>query len=325
MTMKRHWLWALGAALCIAGASPRDASAAWPEKPVRLITQGAAGSGPDTIARILAEQLARTWNVAVPIVNMSGGAGIVAGRAAAGAEPDGYTLYVPTITTFVILPELHDNLPFDLQRDFTPVGFLAEIPMLVAVASSVPVHSLPELVALAKGKPGELFYAGNNRGSLPHLTGELLASRTGASLRFVPYAGAAAGLQDVMGGRVTMIVESAGALSGAVQAGSIRPLGVTSPRRLPSLPDVPAVAETVPGFVAIGWVVLMAPASTPAAIVSRINQDLNAVLLQPDVAARLQELGAFARPMSSLETARFIRDEQVAWRPLVRTIDLKSR
>jgi len=153
----------------------------------------------------------------------------------------------------------------------------------------------------------------------------MLAHRTGTRLNFVPYPGAAAGLQDVLGGRVPMIVESVGALSGVIQAGSVKPLAVTSPQRLAQWPDVPTVAETSPGFVAMGWIALMAPARTPAAIVEKVNADVNRVLVIPDVRQRLQDLGAFVRPMSTAEVTDFVRSEQRAWQPLVRQIGLKRQ
>ena len=185
-------------ALAMALLSAATATASdYPAKPVRLITQGAAGSGPDVIVRIVAAHLARRWGQQVLVVNQAGGGGVLAGRAAASADPDGYTLYVPTITTFVIMPEIQPALPFDLNRDFTPVGFFAETPMMIGAAPSLGIKSLSDLLRVAKARPKELFYAANNRGSLPHLTAELLRARTGADLTFVPYQGATAGLQDL--------------------------------------------------------------------------------------------------------------------------------
>jgi tripartite-type tricarboxylate transporter receptor subunit TctC len=301
-----------------AAASASD----YPVKPVRLITQGAAGSGPDVITRIVASHLARRWGRQVLVVNQAGGGGVLAGRAAASADPDGYTLYVPTITTFVIMPEIQSSLPFDLDRDFVPVGFFAETPMMIAAAPSLGVRSLRDLLSVAKSRPKELFYAANNRGSLPHLAAELFRARTGADLTFVPYQGVAAGLQDLMGGRIAVIVESVGALAGAVQSGSVTPLAVASAARLPSLPDLPTVGETVPDFTAMGWFVLMAPRGTPESIVRKVNDDLNTVLGEAELRQRLQDLGAFVRTMSPEETATFIRREQESWRPLVRQVGL---
>jgi tripartite-type tricarboxylate transporter receptor subunit TctC len=315
----------LTALLALAAALSPAASAVasgYPAKPVRLITQGAAGSGPDVITRIVASHLAKRWGQQVLVVNHAGGGGVLAGRAAATADPDGYTLYVPSITTFVIMPELQPSLPFDLDRDFTPIGFFAETPMMIAAAPSLGVKSLRDLLSVAKGRPKELFYAANNRGSLPHLTAELFRARTGADLTFVPYQGVAAGMQDLMGGRIAVIVESVGALAGAVQSGSVTPLAVASATRLPSLPDLPIVAETVPDFTAMGWFVLMAPRATPDMIIRKVNEDLNAVLGEAELRQRLQELGAFVRTMSPGETTTFIRREQESWRPLVRQVGL---
>jgi tripartite-type tricarboxylate transporter receptor subunit TctC len=298
------------------------AASDYPAKPVRLITQGAAGSGPDVITRIVASHLAKRWGQQVLVVNHAGGGGVLAGRAAASADPDGYTLYVPTITTFVIMPEIQSSLPFDLDRDFVPIGFFAETPMMIAAAPSLGVRSLSDLLSVAKSRPKELFYAANNRGSLPHLAAELFRARTGADLTFVPYQGVAAGLQDLMGGRIAVIVESVGALAGAVQSGSVTPLAVASAARLPSLPNLPTVAETVPDFTAMGWFVLTAPRGTPESIVRKVNDDLNTVLGEAELRQRLQNLGAFVRTMSPGETATFIRREQESWRPLVRQVGL---
>lgn len=322
---KRRWLCSAAIILAFAQLTPFADAADYPSRPVKVITQGAAGSGPDVIARLVAEDLGRLWRQQVVIVNHPGAGGVIVARAAATAEPDGYTLYIPTITSFVIMPEVQTKLPFDMGRDFVHIGFIAETPMMIGVSQALGVNTLQELIAIAKRRPGEMFYAANSRGSLPHLTGEMFRSRTGANVTFVPYAGAAAGLQDLIGGRIAMIVESVGALTGAVQGGSIKPLAVASARRLPNLPDLPTVAETIPGFEAIGWFVLSAPVKTPSAIIQRVNQDLNRMLGQPGLIKKLQDLGAFARPMSPEDTSEFIWKEEQVWRPLVREMGLAAQ
>jgi len=310
--------------LCLA-AQAIAASDAYPVRPVKLIVQGAAGSGPDVLARAVAEQLERSWKQPVVIVNLPGAGGLIAAQTAAAAEHDGYTLFAPTITTFVILPEMHEKLPFDLERDFAPIGLLATTPMMIAVAPALGVGSLPELVALARKQPNGLFYAANNRGSLPHLAAEMWREKTGAPFTFVPYAGFAAGLQDLLGGRVSMIVESVGALAGAAQAGSVKPLAIAAPERLHSFPDVPTVAETLPGFTAVGWVALVAPTGTPVDVLQKINGDLQLVLLEPALLHRFTGLGAVANPMTRAQTQAFIRTEEQVWRPVVRRIGLKAQ
>lgn len=301
------------------------AAEAYPAKPVKLIVQGAAGSGPDVLARIVAERLERTWKQTILIVNQPGAGGLTAAQSAVGAERDGYTLFVPTITTFVILPEMHDKLPFDLDRDFVPIGLLAQTPMMFAVSPSLGVTSLPQLVAMTRSRPDGLFYAANNRGSLPHLTAERWRAEAGAPMTFVPYAGFTAGLQDLLGGRVSMIVESVGALAGAVTAGTLRPLAVASAARLPSHPDVPTVSETVPGFTAVGWVALAAPSGTPADVIRKISDDLNAAVSDSALVRRFEALGAVAQSMTPARTQEFIRDEQQLWRPVVRHLGLKAQ
>jgi tripartite-type tricarboxylate transporter receptor subunit TctC len=294
----------------------------YPAKPVKIVTQGAAGSGPDVIARILADHLGRLWAQQVVVLPHPGAAGSTAARVAAGAVADGYTLYMPATSAFVVMPEMLPNLPFDLGRDFVPIGFVGEQPMVIAVAPALGIKSLSELAAPRKERPGEILYAANNRGSLPHLTAERLRKETGADLTFIPYPGVAAGLQDLVGGRISLIVESVGPLYGAIQGGSIKPLAVASHKRLPNLPDLPTVAETVPGFAAMGWFPLMAPRGTPEAIIRKVNRDLETVLRQPELRQRFQDLGTFTRPMLSAEVTEFIRGEQQLWRPVVRQIGL---
>jgi tripartite-type tricarboxylate transporter receptor subunit TctC len=233
------------------------------------------------------------------------------------------TLFLPTNTTYVILPEQRDSLPFDLDRDFAPIAFVSETPMMVAASPTAGVSSLPGLIALSKKTPGELFYSAGTRGALPHLAGELLRSQTGAELTFVPYPNDKAGLNDVVAGRISAVVAAVGALTGTAQAGAIVPLAVTSDRRLPNFPDLPTAAETTPGFAATAWFLLAAPGATPLPIVQKINRDLNAVLAADELKKRLHDLGAFQRILTPAQTTDFIRTEQQKWRPLVRKMNLK--
>jgi tripartite-type tricarboxylate transporter receptor subunit TctC len=309
-------------ALPLAALTRTAVAAGYPARPVRIITQGAAGSGPDVIARLVADRLSRLWQQPVAIFNHPGAGGVTAARAAAAAEPDGFTLYIPTITTFVIMPELQPDLPIDMNRDFVHIGLVAETPMMFATSPAIAAGSLSDFVALTRERPGGVFYAANNHGYLHHMKGELLRKQTVEILTFVPYPGALAGLQDLAGGRIGMIVESVGALTGAIRGGTLKPLAVASARRLQSLPDVPTASETIPGFEAMGWFVLSAPAKTPADIVQRVNHDLNRVLAEPDLLGKLQDLGAFPRPLSPAETQAFIAKEDRQWRPKVRELGL---
>jgi tripartite-type tricarboxylate transporter receptor subunit TctC len=310
----------VAAATCAASS---DALAeTYPSRYVSVIIQTAPGSGPDVIARIIADRLAQRWGHQVVILNRNGAAGLVAAQAAAAAQPDGYTLYMPTSTALVILPVTQPKMPVNFERDFVPIGLISESPMIIAVSPTVGVNSLEELIALAKRNPGQILYAANNRGSFPHLAGEFFRSRAGIDLTFVPYPGAAAGLRDVIGGRVPMIVEGPSALSAAVQAGSIKALAVTSTTRLRELPDVPTVAETIPQFQIGAWFALMARAGTPDDIVHKVGQDLRSILEDPAVIEKFATLGVYPRPASPAQTAEFIRSEQQAWEPIVREAGL---
>jgi hypothetical protein len=181
---------------------------------------------------------------------------------------------MPAASAFIVMPEMFPTLPFDITRDFARIGFVAEQPFVIAVLPSLGTNSLAEFVALSKKKAGEINYAANSRGTLPHLTAERFRAATGADLTFIPYPGAAAGMQDVVGGRVSMIVEGLGTLMGGIQSGTLKPLAVTSLQRLPNFSDLPTVAETVPGFIATGWFALLAPAGTPEPIIRQVSRGL---------------------------------------------------
>jgi tripartite-type tricarboxylate transporter receptor subunit TctC len=310
------------AILCASVISSAANPQAYPSRYVSIIIQTAPGSAPDVIARIVADRLAHSWGQQVTIINRNGAAGLVAAQAAAAAQPDGYTLYMPTSTALVILPETQPKMPVNFERDFVPIGLVSQSPQIIAVSPALGVNTLEQFIALAKTKPGEILYAANNRGSFPHFTGEFFRKQAGIDLTFVPYPGAAAGLRDVMGGRVAMIVEGPAALFGAVQSGSIKALAVTSTTRLPNLPDLPTVAETIPGFSLVAWFALMARAGTPDSIVQKVSHDLQTVLKQSAIREKFETLGVYPLPTSPTETAEFIRSERKLWKPVIKEVGL---
>jgi putative tricarboxylic transport membrane protein len=292
-----------------------------------IITPSGAGAGPDVITRIVADRLTERWGRQVLVVNRPGGGGLIAAQAISTAERDGYTLYLPITSTFVVLPEVQPKMPLDLQRDVVPIGLVAEQPMVIAVHPSLGVNTLAELIALAKQKPGKILY-GAGRGTLPHLTGEMFSSRANVELSFIPYPTAPKAMQDAIGGTLSMFIESMSAVAGPMQAGSLKVLAAASAKRLANFADLPTVAEAVPGlapFEARGWFALAAPSGTPEAIVCKVNEDLRAALEQPDVRKKLEVLGSYARPTSPAETAEFIRGERELWRPIVRKIAAASQ
>jgi len=314
----RWWL-----LLAILAATPAHALD-YPTRPVRIISQAGVGSAPDVMARIVADQLSKAWGQQAIIINRPGASGANAAQMAASAEPDGYTLFLANSSTFNIMPEMQTKLAVDVERDFVPVGFIADQPMLIAVTGDLPVTTLSELIALAKERPGQLLYAANAGGSTPNMTGEYLRERAGIDITYVSYPGAAAGLTDVIAGRVQIIIEGLPALFGAVEAKSIRPLAVLATTRLPNLADVPIAGDTLPGFVATGWSALMARAGTAPEIVQKISTDLAKGLDEPEVRVRFAQIGAYVRPMSPDALTAYIREQQMLWRPIARKVLAKG-
>jgi tripartite-type tricarboxylate transporter receptor subunit TctC len=298
-------------------AAPSAAGEAYPSKPVKIITQAPAGNGPDVIARVVADRLSKLWGQQALIINRPGAGGLLAAQAAVAAEPDGYTLYQAITSSLLILP-VTQRLPFDMQRDLVPIGFMGEQPFLIAAAPSLGVSTLKELIALARQQPGKILAASAARSTMPHLAAELFCARAGVDITLVPYPSTSQGLQDLMGGRISVIFESLAGLKGSVEAGTLKPLAVTSTVRLPNLPDVPTVAESIPRYAAGGWFAVMAPIHTPNAIVRKVNHDLTIVLTEPELKLRFETLGTYARPMSPVDTAQFIQTEQEIWHPLAR-------
>jgi tripartite-type tricarboxylate transporter receptor subunit TctC len=316
---RRCGLAALAAFLLIA-ATPAPAED-YPSRPVKIITDSAPGSAIDVILRIIGEKLTQLWGQQVVAANQPGGGGAIAARMAATSPADGYTLFIPALSAFVAPSGSASNLPIQVPRDFAPVGYFGGAPMFISVAPSLGVNTIADLVALAKQRPGELAYGTNGPGRLTHLTGELLQSRTGIKLLMVPYSGGTAQvLNDIMGGRLQLVFEAYSGVVGALQAGTVKAIAVASPSRLPDLPDLPTVAETVPGFQALGWQVLVAPAGTPEAIVRKINADLVKATSDPEVRKRLAQFGRDERPLSPAETTAFIVGEQQTWAPILQQI-----
>jgi tripartite-type tricarboxylate transporter receptor subunit TctC len=318
----RTLLSALAATLVLCAGA--QAQSDYPNKPVKIIIDSAPGSATDVTARLLADRLTTVWGQQALIINQPGAGGSIAVRAASQATPDGYTLYMGAASTFTALkgaPGVAPNLPIELPNDFSPIGFISQQPMVIAVAPALGIKSLPELIELAKKKPGELSYATTGRGRITHLTMELLQIRTGIKLQMIPYSGGPhASMADIATGRVAIVIEGYSGLAGALAGGQIKGIAVSSHERLADLKELPTVAETIPGFIAGGWNVLLAPIGTPEPMIRKASADLRKALDHPETKSKLASLGAFLHPMTPEQVTAFAQEQQRTWRPVAEKV-----
>ena len=312
-----------------AGAMPAGGQAHaqdYPTRPVTIISDSAAGSTPDAVLRVIADRLGQMWGQQILAVNHPGATGSIASRIAADSAPDGYTLYMPVLSSFVALPGPAPNVPIRLPRDFTAIGFAAENPMFVVVSHSLGVTKLSDLITQARARPGAISCAVTGVGRLTHLMAELMQSQAGIKLLSVPYTGGPAhAISDVVSGRVGLIIEGYSGIAGAVQSGSVKAIAVASEEPLAEFPGLPTVAETIPGFSATGWQVLVAPVGTPEQIISKVSKDLRKVVSDPDFKKTIATRGSYTRAMSPAEAIAFVQAEQAKWKPVLELIANKTR
>jgi tripartite-type tricarboxylate transporter receptor subunit TctC len=316
-------------ALCVAAIATIAMAASlsaqaqdYPGKPVTFITPAAAGNSPDVVTRVVADRLTQIWKQQIVVLNRPGAGGLIAAQAAAGVEKDGYSLYVAQASTFPVLPiEQEGKMPVNLSTAFAPIGMVGEQPIALSINKDVPAGNIAELIALANKTPNGMLFGATNRGGQSHLTGELFRERAKANISFVHAAGASVSLNDVIAGRIPIMFEGLAGLAPGIQGGGVRLLGVAARERLPNLPNLPAINETVPGVVSSGWIVLMAPAGTPEPIIAKVNADLRKVIAVPEVVERFQTLGTYTRDLSSAQTGEFIASEERLWWPIVRQVN----
>lgn len=324
MIFRRLQTFTAAALVAACGGLPLTGAASaqsYPNKPVRIILDSAAGSANDVIIRVVAEHLGRIWGQQAVIANHPGAGGGIAVGVAKQAAADGYSLFMPAASTFLAIrgaPGVSPNLPIELPKDFLPVALVMTQPMFIGVSHSLGVSTVPELIALAKQKPGNVSFAATGRGRITHLTMELFQDMTGAKLTFVPYAGGpAAAMNDVTSGRVGIVLDGYPGVGGAIEGNLIKGLAVTSDKRAPGFDNLPTMAETLPGFRAGGWNVLVAPIGTPADIIKKVGDDLKVVLARQEVISRLVQLGAFPGDMTPDQVIAFAKSEQDMWRPIL--------
>jgi tripartite-type tricarboxylate transporter receptor subunit TctC len=283
---------------------------AYPVKPIRLIVADAAGGAPDQLARILAQKLAENLGQQVLVDNRPGAGGALGADLAARSPADGYSLLLTTTAIYAILPNLKKNLPYDHVRDFVAVSRIATTSNVLVVNASLPARSVAELVQLAKSKPGELNYASAGIGTPAHLAGEMLNLLAGIKLTHVPYKGAAPGLLDVIAGNVQLIITSPIAAGAHMNAGRVRALATTGSERNPSLPDLPTIAEAVPGYeISQSWGIV-APAGTPQPVLNRLNEEIVKAMNLPDLKQQVLKTGAVPAGDSAAAFEAFMAKER---------------
>lgn len=308
---------ALAFALVASWVSMAQAQTAWPSKPIRIIVGFAPGGSTDVTARIIAQALSERLGQPVLIENRPGAGGNIGADAAAKADPDGYTLLMATSSTFAANPALYKTLPFDVQADFAPITVTAFIPNLLVVNPAVPAKNLAELIAYAKANPGQLNYGSAGNGTSQHISGALFNSMAKLETMHVAYRGGAPSVNDLVGGQIQMLFAPLVEVVQQVRAEKLRALAITTAKRSPLLPDVPTVAETLPGYEVTLWNALLAPAKTPPEIIDRVNRAAIDALRSDEVKAKLAEQGSEPVGNSPAEFKAFIASELAKWKKLV--------
>jgi tripartite-type tricarboxylate transporter receptor subunit TctC len=318
---RRQFLQLAAGAAALPAASPVARAEAYPSRPVRVIVGFPAGSASDVVARLTGQGLSERLGQQFVVENHPGAGTNLAAEAVVRAPPDGYTLLLSTSTN-AVNATLYRHLNFDFMRDILPVATMDQTPYVMEVTPSLPPQTLPEFIAYAKANPGKVNMASNGIGSGPHVAGELFKMMAGVDLVHVPYTGNV--YPDLIGGQVQVMFSPIPASIGFVRAGQLRPLAVGTAKRLTILPDVPTVAEIVPGYEASGWHGIGAPAKTPAEIVDKLNAEINALLANATFKERLADLGGLQMVMSPAEFGKFTMAEIDKWAKVIKFADIKS-
>jgi tripartite-type tricarboxylate transporter receptor subunit TctC len=320
---RRQFLGLAAGAVALPALSRVAGAQAYPSRPIRLLVGFAPGGGTDVMARLIQQSLSEKLGQQVVVENRPGAGTNIATEAVVHATPDGYTLLAASLAN-AGNATLYSDLKFNFIRDTVPVAGIALDPFVLEVTPSLPVKTIPELIAYAKANPGKVNYGSGGIGSGNQLTAEMFKSMAGIDLVHVPYRGAGPAMVDLMGGQVQVMFNTMGASLQHVRAGKLRALGVATKARQAALPDVPTVAEFVPGYEASFWTGVAAPKGTPAAIVTKVNQAVNAALDDANAKARLAEWGATALTGSPAEFGKFVADETEKWGKVIRAANIKA-
>ncbi len=323
MTRLRFSLCVLVIAQCLFAALAQ--AQGFPAKPVRMIVPFPPGQATDIVARMLAERLTTVWGQNVFVENRAGGGGVPGTLAGRDAPADGYTLLLGTSGTIGVNPGIYSKLPYDPLKELAMVGGVFAVPLMLVAHPSLPYNTVRELVDAAKKAPGTLNWAFPGTGTSQHLTGELFKFRAGVDLVGIPYKGSGPAMTDLLGGQVTLMMDSLASALPHIKSGKIKAIAMTSALRVPQLPEVPTIAESgYPGFDGVGWGGLVMPIATPRDIVEKIGGDARRILLDPAMQARIVERGAIADPRGPAEFAAFVKAETTKWGDIAKKANIRA-
>ena len=314
---RRQFLHLASGAVALPALSRIASAQTYPTRPVRLVVGFAAGQAIDILARLIAQSLSERFGQQFVVENRPGGGGNIATEAVVRAPPDGYTL-LAVGSNNMINATLYEKLNFDFIRDIALVASIYRVPQVMEVNPSFPAKTLPELIAYAKANPGKINFASAGNGSVAHVTAELFKMMAGVNMQHVPYRGAAPALTDLLGGQVHLMFDNMPSSIEHIRAGRLRPLAVTATARLEGLPDVPTVADFLPGFETSAWAGIGAPKNTSAEIIDQLNRETNAALADPKLKARVADLGGMVFPLSPAEYEKRVAEETEKWGKVVK-------
>jgi tripartite-type tricarboxylate transporter receptor subunit TctC len=305
-------------------ATAGHAQSKYPDHPVKVVVGFTAGGGTDVAARVIAQKLSEAMGQSFVVENRAGASGLIASEQVSKAAPDGYTIMVGSQTTLAVAPALYRNIQIDGAKAFTGMAMIGVSPLVAVVNASSPIKSLKELIAFAKSQPSGMNFASGGVGTTPHMAGELLGFNAGIKMVHVAYKGEAPGVNDLLGGQIPFMFSNLSVVKGNIEGGKLRALAVTSSQRVPSMPDVPTLAETFPGYEAATWFVLVTPAGTPPEVVARISAEMKKIVASKDYQQRLDTIGMIPdKDRSPDEVNGYIRSEIAKWAKVIKDAGIK--
>jgi tripartite-type tricarboxylate transporter receptor subunit TctC len=315
---------ALALSFCQIAAHAQDA--AYPDRPIKMLVGFGAGGSTDVAARIMAQKMSEILGQTILVENRTGASGMIAAEDVAKSPPDGYTLMMASQTVLAVAPKLNRKVTIDPIKDFTPVAYCGASPLVLVVNPAFPAHTTAEMIAMAKAEPGKIIFGTGGVGTTPHIASEMFQYVAGIKMSHVPYRGEAGAINDLVAGQIPAMFANLSAITGQIQGGTVRALAVTSPKRAPSAPDIPTVAETLPGFAADTWFGIVAPAGTPRAIIDKLNAAAQKALASDDTKKRYADVGMTSTGEGGTTPEQldaYIKSEIAKWSKVIKDANIQ--